>query len=80
MFLEDDNEIYILSKYVKHFHVSEPHLKGFSNPKNTHEIYSKFLKKSKIESISIEKLSTKDKNMDEIELLESIKFCRENYI
>jgi sugar phosphate isomerase/epimerase len=80
MFLENDNEIYILNEHVKHFHVSEPQLQGFSNPKNTHEIYSEFFKSSKIESISIEKLSTQDKNIDETELLESINFCRENYI
>jgi sugar phosphate isomerase/epimerase len=80
MFLEDDDEIYILNEHVKHFHVSEPQLKGFAKPENTHTIYSEFFKLSKIESISIEKLTTKDKNLDEMELLESIKFCRENYI
>ena len=80
MFLEDDLELYILNESVKHFHVSQPQLKGFNKPIYSHYIYSGFFKMSKIESISIEKLSTKDKKTDESELLESIKFCRENYL
>jgi D-psicose/D-tagatose/L-ribulose 3-epimerase len=80
MFLEDDNELNILNENVKHFHISEPQLKGFTDPKSNHLIYSNLFKQSKIESISIEKLTTKDKKIDEMELLESIKFCREYYL